>query len=295
VKQIPATPENLASDIAIKPITRWLIQAARERTSLSYGRAKERLEAECGFATIFAPMMGRPCGTLMERIQEKYPDAPLLNILMVNASDGYAGPGAGYFLAKRFRKRRLEKEGIRDADWNLWTKHCDKAAQEVYAYGDKWDAIFQNVFDEQWEPAPPRDGAEKDGTRFGEGGEGPNHKALRLWTRANPHRIGRRYAGYRAETEVMLASADRVDVVYYGEAETIALEVKSKDSNYEDLRRGVFQCIKYRAVMQAMDIRDKPQVEAVLVTQTPLPVDLMAITRKNGIRHYQAPKSIEAV
>jgi len=230
-------------------------------------------------------------------------DAPLLNILMVSSSDGYAGKGVGEFMAKHFSEPRLEKEGIRDADWDLWTKYCDKAAEEVYAYGDKWDAIFQNVFDEQWEPCPPRAGAERDGTRFGEGGEGPNHKALRTWTRANPHRISRRYAGYRAKTEESLASADRVDVVYYGEAETIALEVKSQDSNYDDLRRGVFQRIKYRAVMQAMDIRHNPlvepavvaPVEAVLVTQTPLPGDLKTIARKNGIRHYKAPKCIEAV
>ena len=68
-------------------------------------------------------------------------------------------------------------------------------------------------------------------------------------------------------TEVPLDSADRVDIVNCGRTLTVTLEVKSLDSDATDLRRSVFQCIKNRAVMEAMDIRSEPQVVPVLVTQ----------------------------
>ena len=33
----------------------------------------------------------------------------------------------------------------------------------------------------------------------------------------------------------------------------LAIEVKSRDSNWNDLRRGIYQCIKYRAVLHAQE------------------------------------------
>ena len=73
---------------------------------------------------------------------------------------------------------------------------------------------------------------------------------------------------------------------------TVVIEVKSVDSDDTDLRRGIFQCIKYRAVMEAMDIRSEPQVVPVLVTQTPLPGDLAGLARRHGIRHVRAPENL---
>jgi len=291
--KIPGTIENL-NKFATEPITRWLIEAAKDRSSLSYGTAKERLENECGFGTIFSARMGKPCGALMDKIHAKHPKAPLLNVLMVRSSDRYAGPGAGGYMARHFSKPQLAKEGIHQSDKALWRHYADLAAQEAYAYGDKWDDVFKDIFGEVWHPVEPRKGTEKDGNQFGKGGEGRNHKALRLWAQNNPKRIDAKFAKFRTETEVVLESADRVDVVYYGQAATIALEVKSKDSNYVDLRRGVFQCIKYQAVMRAMDVRHNPPIKAILVTQVPLPGDLKAILRENGIRYFEAPKNLEA-
>ena len=136
-------------------------------------------------------------------------------------------------------------------------------------------------------------GAERDGINHERKGEGSNHKALRLWIAKSPHRVDRAYADFESGTEVFLESADRVDVVYYGPASTVVIEVKSLDSNEVDLRRGIFQCIKYRAVMEAMDMRPNAQVIPVLVTQTPLPGDLAALARRHGIRHFRAPTKLE--
>ena len=56
------------------------------------------------------------------------------------------------------------------------------------------------------------------------------------------------------------------------------------------LRRGVFQCIKYRAVMQAMDIRSDPDIIAILITQSRLPGNLKELLRLNRIGHFRAPE-----
>lgn len=113
-----------------------------------------------------------------------------------------------------------------------------------------------------------------------------------MWVKNNPGKIKKSYKNFRSDTEVVLDSADRVDVVYYDRNMTVVIEVKSCDSNDDDLRRGIFQCIKYRAVMKAMDIRSEPKVDALLVTQKDLPGNLEFLLRRNEIKHFKAPQRI---
>ena len=70
----------------------------------------------------------------------------------------------------------------------------------------------------------------------GRGGEGENHKTLRLWVRDNPYLVVEKLDDVRAETEVEILSGDRVDVVYYTERKIVVIEVKSEDSIWHDLR-----------------------------------------------------------
>lgn len=133
------------------------------------------------------------------------------------------------------------------------------------------------------------EGREWDGIRHGREGEGPNHKRLRLWVRDHASKVDPDYASFRTKTEYVLDSADRVDVVFCGPRETVVIEVKSSDSNETDLRRGVFQCIKYRAVMEAMVAHSETTVTAILVTQVHLPSDLVDLARLHRIRLFRAP------
>ena len=120
--------------------------------------------------------------------------------------------------------------------------------------------------------------------RHGRGGEGPNHRALRLRVLRNPSLVRTELRPEATNTEVELLSGDRVDVVSITEDRTVAIEVKSKDSDWADLRRGVYQCVKYRAVMKAQDIRRNPNVESWLVTETPLPDELKNLARRLGVQ-----------
>ena len=290
---IPSTLENLKKH-ATKPLTQWLIHAAKRRSSITYGEAKHRLETEKGFDTIFPMMVGEPAGELMNRIQGIRRDCPLLNILLVRQDDRMPGDGAGPFMAKYLKDPRLASRGFRKRNLKRWREACNEIATVVYAFED-WEKIYRRVFRERLPAPAPAKSRDKDGIKHGREGEGRKHRSLRLWVKNNPGKIRRAYADFRTETEVVLDSADRVDVVCYGPYVTVAVEVKSSDSDDDDLRRGVFQCIKYRAVMQAMDMRAEAEIVALLVTQTNLPGDLKTLLRLHGIGHFRAPTHIGPV
>ncbi|MDD9979899.1 MAG: hypothetical protein OXU81_00805 [Gammaproteobacteria bacterium] len=286
-----ATPDNL-KEYAAAPLAQWLIQAAKRRSTITYGEAKRRLETEFEFDRIFPTRMGAPAGRLMDRLLHVRPDCPLVNVLLVRQGDGMPGEGAGYFMANYLGQPRLARPGYRDRHPMQWRAACDEIATDVYAFRD-WEQVYREAFGHRL-PAPvPSAGTERDGISHARRGEGPNHKALRLWIKKNPRRVRRAYADFDTDTEVILDSADRVDVVYYGPTSTVVVEVKSLDSDDTDLRRGVFQCIKYRAVMEAMDMRSETQVVPVLVTQAPLPGDLGDLVRRHGIRHFKAPTRLD--
>lgn len=296
-KPYAATNENLSAH-GLEPALRWLIPIALDGSTMTYGELKARLEAEAGFSTVFTTRIGYVAGELMNRIQAVEPDAPLINVLVVNQDDGQPSKGAGSFMAHRFGEPRLNRNDAKYAHPKLWKHYFDRAANEVYQIKvDEWARLFQRVFGNdltikqiEGGRADRQEGTERDGIVAGRGsGEGPFHKALRLWVQANPQRLHRSFADAVAETEVDLDSADRVDVVYKCLDRTIVIEVKSRSSNEADLRRGVFQCIKYRAVRTAMDVRDDPTVEAWLVTEAGLPGRIEALLKRHDIRHFQAP------
>ena len=82
-RNIRPTNQNLESGRATKPLTAWLIHAAKSRRTMTYGKAKRLLESDCGFDVVFTVAVGRVAGAAMNRILEAVPDAPLLNVLLV--------------------------------------------------------------------------------------------------------------------------------------------------------------------------------------------------------------------
>ncbi|MEG3153476.1 hypothetical protein [Sphingomonas sp. RB1R13] len=300
-KKYAATNANL-DDHALAPAMRFLIAVALDGDTMTYGALKQRLEDDADFSTIFATRIGHVAGTLMNAIQAIDKTAPLINVLVVSQRDGMPSRGAGSYMATRHGQPRLAQENAKSRFHKLWKNCFNRSAAEVYAYAaEDWSALYQQVFGQplthqqiEIEREIRKQGNEEDDQvgsgKYGKGGEGPFHKALRLWVTKNPEAISQRFRNARAETEDELFSGDRVDAVYYSGLKTVVLEVKSRISNEVDLRRGVFQCIKYRAVKQAMDVRHDAVVEAYLVTEQPLSGDVTALLKRHDIRHFQAPK-----
>jgi hypothetical protein len=300
IRQYAATNENL-QEHGLAPTMRWLIAAALDGATMTYGQVKQRLENEADFSTVFATRIGLVAGELMNRIQQVEADAPLINVLVVNQQDRLPSKGAGSFMATRFRNPQLSAEDYKKRHPAKWRDYFERAAAEVYAYSPaQWSALYTRVFGQTLPEAmiaaqrdKRHDGNEDDfgagAGKYGAGGEGKYHKALRLWITENPHKVRRIFATARTETEFCLDSGDRIDSVYHLADRTVVLEVKSRISNDVDLRRGVYQCIKYRAVKAAMDVREQVPVEAILVTEAKVSGEIAALLKQHDIRHFQAP------
>lgn len=135
----------------------------------------------------------------------------------------------------------------------------------------------------------PEEGAQ---FKYGPGGEGPHHKALREWVMRNPAVVAPAFAQAEQHTEYPLLSGDRVDCAYILPECVAMIEVKSWRSNSDDVLRGIYQCIKYRSVYAAMQIERPVPVEAILVTQKPLTDEHRRLLERHDIRHFQAPKDL---
>jgi hypothetical protein len=63
------------------------------------------------------------------------------------------------------------------------------------------------------------------------------------------------------------------------------VEVKSCKSNDEDLRRGIYQCVKYREVKKSEHLPYEIDVQSILVTERELNSGLKERARILGIKH----------
>lgn len=95
----------------------------------------------------------------------------------------------------------------------------------------------------------------------GAGGEGKEHKAIKDFIASHPESIGIRGVKL-AKTEEELLSGDRLDVYFECRNKIhYAIEVKPKTSPEKDVLRGIYQCVKYKAVMDAMRVFDNDNYE----------------------------------
>ena len=114
---------------------------------------------------------------------------------------------------------------------------------------------------------------------FGGKGEGMEHKTLKKLVHNDCDKILRAVGGRKVsvtdrQMEYDLPSGDRVDVSAWDQDLACwHIEVKSKISSAADIERGLYQCVKYKAVGEAMERvdRTKRSVESLLVIEDDLP------------------------
>lgn len=84
------------------------------------------------------------------------------------------------------------------------------------------------------------------------GGESEAHLALKHFVRDHPELVGAQ-AGWDAKVEYALRSSDELDVIFISDQTWIGVEVKSRvsDGNLADYERGIYQVVKYRALLEA--------------------------------------------
>jgi len=251
---------------------------------VTYGAIARLLEGKLKIPRVFPTHIGSVAGTMMDLIEEEDPDAPLINAL-VTRPNGIPGRGFGGYY-----NRRIRRDGERTWDKLPRGRKLAIVAEvraEVRRYTG-WDALYAELFGAAPPKAPKpkrykeRDGKPSETDRPTGKGESLEHKRLKDWAVKNPVALGLAQA-FKGTPEKGLLSGDRIDVLFTDGASFVVVEVKSTLSTDDDLRRGVYQCVKYRSVVEAQEIPVTVSVRTMLLTERELPDDLKARARELGV------------
>jgi hypothetical protein len=200
-------------------------------------------------------------------------EIPLIQCLVVNKRQQLPGEGIGWFISPTdFSKL------------NITQKRKVVAAQltKIYLF-QRWDWVLQQLdlvpvptnLNEEIETAKNRRG----------GGESEQHKKFKEFISKNPHVIGLNTDLANGIQEYTLPSADAVDVLFTDDGLKIGVEVKSYISDTADILLGLFQCVKYKHLIEAeQTICDEVQnSRIILALQGQFPVELILVKNLLGI------------
>jgi hypothetical protein len=210
---------------------------------------------------------------------------PPIQCLVINKRDRMPGEGIGWFITKREDFRKLPRKEQR--------RRVQIELEKVFGYR-RWPAILKAFglvpakLDHSLIASKAKAFGATRETRaasFGSGGESPEHKKLKNYVASHPEAIGLPTSVRTGNTEEPLRSGDKLDVFFRHGVDNIAVEVKSAISTDDDIERGMFQCVKYRAVLEAQQSADgQPQsARAILVLEAKLPMKFHALKNILGV------------
>lgn len=249
-----------------------LVRQARAGTPITYGD----LAAELGMPNArnlnhVLGSIGKSLELLSKAWKEKVPP---IQCLVVNGATGLPGEGIGWFLVKKEDYKSLprrKKRAIVEAE-----------LQHIFAYQYWSDVLDSLSLDEVESDFTTIVSAATGG--FG-GGEGPEHQALKLYVANHPEIVGLPATSMAGTNERALPSGDCLDVSFERKGIWVAAEVKPGIASIADITRGIFQCVKYRAVMEAVQIAEEraPNARVVLVLGGVLSQSLISLKNTLGI------------
>ncbi len=205
-------------------------------------------------------------------------EVPPIQCLVVNKNTRLPGEGIGWFITDLSHYKKLSNKQRRQV--------VDAELQKIYAF-DKWSKVLSTL---SLEPAQSDfKKLNKKASQFRGGGEGAEHKKLKKFVANNPKQFGLPASIAPGENEHSLPSGDSLDVFFSHRKEHIGIEVKSHISDSADIARGLYQCVKYQAVLEARQAADaQPQnVRTILVLGGELPPELLPLKNVLGIEVFE--------
>lgn len=199
---------------------------------------------------------------------------PPIECIVVNKSSELPGDGIGVLLDSDFKKKNKRQKKI----------IAKQALSEVFVF-DRWHEVLK-AFD--LEPflvnITIKDISKKAGT-YGGGGESESHKKLKHLIENNPKLVKVPQKIYQSETEYRFPSGDEIDISIELPRQWVGVEVKSEISADEDVLRGLYQCVKYQALMEAhlSVVNQNKDVRVVLALGAEFPAELIPVRNILGI------------
>lgn len=202
---------------------------------------------------------------------------PPIQCLVTNKDTGLPGEGVGWFITDLSNYKKHSIKQRRDL--------VNTELQKIYTF-EKWTEVLNELalkplaidFNLIHKMAGGYDG----------GAESEEHKKLKDYVAHNPNKFGLPSSIKLGEQEHVLPSGDSLDVFFDHTGEHIGIEVKSRISNSTDIARGLYQCVKYKAVLEARQAANgKAQnVRTFLVLGGSFPAELIPLKNILGIEVY---------
>lgn len=292
-----ALPEALKGDGWTKKTARAalpiLVWCAKNGKTITYGQLDQEIVNRGHGHHVMAVQYGYPAGSigsaLIETEEEWGESIPPLNAIVVNASSGLPGRGVNYYLERYYEP----DESVDDMSEDEKRAVVEDIHEDIFAY-EHWDDVLN-----EYGLRPIRDGIVEEAVDADEidtpsrGGwsseaESKQHNNLKAFVAVNPQVVGLLENNSQGQTEYLFASGDRADVVFETENGYLGVEVKSIISNDTDLNRGLFQAVKYQALLRSEQkaVLSPPTARAVLVTERSLPAALQNLADVLGIAVY---------
>jgi len=183
-------------------------------------------------------------------------EIPTLNALVKSKSTGLPSPGFSYVYTSYDDMSECEKK--------IFVTGLNKEAIEY----EQWDWVLSSLgLTPSFIDTTASETVIRLGKFFGSGGEGENHKILKEYVYNHPEVIGKKDIKKR-DMEHILLSGDRLDVYFeLVDGSKVAVEIKPSTSPDADVMRGLYQCVKYKAILDAEDKvhGDRANNSAILV------------------------------
>ncbi len=240
----------------------YLVRMAKARQTVSY--------------TALANYVGMPnarnlnyplgeVGKVIKYLSAKHSvEIPHIELLVVSKNGGVPGVGAWGLIGS---------VGFKGLTRTQRQSTLDVILQAIYNYNG-WDWVLNELaldpliidLDDELEKAK----------RIRGGGEGIQHKDFKLFISQNPSSVGLSPRVILEMIEYPLPSGDTIDLMFSQGALKIGIEVKSLISSVPDILRGLFQCVKYKYLIEAEQIvnNQQPNSRVILALQGSLPVEL---------------------
>lgn len=217
---------------------------------------------------------------LLDMGKEWQCSVPPIHCIVIGKNTGR--PGDGFYWFTEYR------EAFEKADEEQRERLTRRMTQEVFSYR-RWEKVLARA-GLQAVPGvalqlPTTPLVDRKGHKYGTGGESAAHKRLKEYVANHPKVVGLKARLAPGETEYEFPSADVIDVLFTDGEKWIGVEVKSAKSDHQDLTRGLFQCVKYRALIEACQKTEQQELDArvVLLLEGSFPQDLLALQHVLGI------------
>lgn len=276
-----------------------LIRWAQEGEAHSYSDLAQELHDNYGHAIkprkdLYGTVAGGVAQALQWLSEQWKQPVPPLHAIVINKVTRHPGNGAITISPAYFAGKKLDTEEDRRA-------HLREAMEDVFAY-PHWDRVARALGATMLTPAA---GLVQDITaeapiplpKVQQGGwpESKEHQALKRWVKDHPEELADFGVFRDGKNEELLSSGDRLDVLFDNGKQRLAVEVKTSRCSEDELQRGVYQAVKYRAVLRAEQkaMRHVPNGEAVLVCTRAANAETQLLIKRLQVRFLQVPLEAE--